>query len=223
MYIEIIYMVSRRWQLTRISTRIRLRTGRCWQIQKGGRETWNVKLERVSPFVTSLKSSRLNFRFASCRTFWALKDRKRGDRLHWTAHIGNEMLCCFLICVYCWRTLPIQQTRLSVTKQAVEILRALHLIACFAVLSPVFIYLRICRNLDELLLWREIHRHLNSSKIEAKKSEKVNNRGYTFSFFSFHRASNDTPDTLTTLNVTPPISPLAFPFLPNPAIKTSAH
>lgn len=135
---EIIYMVSRRWQLTRISTRIRLRTGRCWQIQKDGRETWNVKLERVSPFVTSLKSSRLNFRFASCRTFWALISTiGRGVRLHWTAHIGNEMLCCFtvLICVYCRRTLPIQQKSPSVTKHAVEILRALHLIACFAVLS----------------------------------------------------------------------------------------
>src|SRR5271169_6670316 len=45
--------------------------------------------------------------------------------------------------------------------------------------------------------------------------------GITFSFFSFHRASNDTPETLTTLNVTPPISPFALPFLPKPAIKTS--
>jgi hypothetical protein len=58
-------------------------------------------------------------------------------------------------------------------------------------------------------------------KIEARISKVF--ACDTFSFFSFHNASNDTPDTLTTLNVTPPISPFAFPFLPKPAIKTSTH
>jgi hypothetical protein len=43
-----------------------------------------------------------------------------------------------------------------------------------------------------------------------------------FSFFSFHRASRPTPDTLTTLNRTPGISPLALPLRPNPARRTSS-
>jgi len=43
-----------------------------------------------------------------------------------------------------------------------------------------------------------------------------------FSFFSFHKANKATPATLTTLNRTPGISPTAFPFLPNPEIKTSS-
>ena len=137
MYMEIIYMVSRRWQLTRISTRIQLRTGRCWQIQKDGRETWNVKLEQVSHFATSLKSSRLNFRFASCCTFWALISRigrgvliaLNGAHREWDVMLFHHSHLRLLL------TLPIQQTSPSATKQAVEILRALHLIACFAVLS----------------------------------------------------------------------------------------
>lgn len=49
---------------------------------------------------------------------------------------------------------------------------------------------------------------------------KVYERG--FSFFSFHRASSETPETLTTLKRTPGISPFAFPFLPNPASRTSS-
>lgn len=43
-----------------------------------------------------------------------------------------------------------------------------------------------------------------------------------FSFFSFHKANKETPETLTTLNLTPGISPLALPFLPKPANKTSS-
>jgi len=41
-------------------------------------------------------------------------------------------------------------------------------------------------------------------------------------FFSFQRASKPTPDTLTTLNRTPGISPLAFPRRPKPEIRTSS-
>ena len=43
-----------------------------------------------------------------------------------------------------------------------------------------------------------------------------------FSFFSFHSALRPTPDTLTTLKRTPGISPLALPFRPNPASRTSS-
>lgn len=43
-----------------------------------------------------------------------------------------------------------------------------------------------------------------------------------FSFFSFHKANKETPETLTTLNLTPGISPLALPLLPKPANKTSS-
>lgn len=43
-----------------------------------------------------------------------------------------------------------------------------------------------------------------------------------FSFFSFHNANNPTPETFTTLNRTPGISPLALPFRPKPEIKTSS-
>lgn len=67
----------------------------------------------------------------------------------------------------------------------------------------------------------KIYDNLSPSKIGAETLATDIARWYTFSFFSFHSASSDTPDTLTTLKVTPPISPFALPFLPNPAIKTS--
>ena len=44
-----------------------------------------------------------------------------------------------------------------------------------------------------------------------------------FSFFSLKRASRDTPETFTTLNLTPGISPTACPLRPNPAISTSSY
>lgn len=43
-----------------------------------------------------------------------------------------------------------------------------------------------------------------------------------FSFFSFHNADRPTPDTFTTLNRTPGISPLALPFRPKPESSTSS-
>merc|ERR550525_1612097 len=43
-----------------------------------------------------------------------------------------------------------------------------------------------------------------------------------FSFFSFQRAKRPTPETLTTLNRTPGISPFALPRRPKPEIKTSS-
>jgi hypothetical protein len=43
-----------------------------------------------------------------------------------------------------------------------------------------------------------------------------------FSFFSFHSADSPTPETLTTLNRTPGISPFALPLRPNPARRTSS-
>jgi hypothetical protein len=43
-----------------------------------------------------------------------------------------------------------------------------------------------------------------------------------FSFFSFHKADRPTPETLTTLNRTPGISPLALPLRPKPARRTSS-
>lgn len=43
-----------------------------------------------------------------------------------------------------------------------------------------------------------------------------------FSFFSFHNADRPTPDTLTTLNRTPGMSPFALPLRPNPAKRTSS-
>lgn len=50
--------------------------------------------------------------------------------------------------------------------------------------------------------------------------ETVYDRG--FSFFSFQRAKRPTPETLTTLNRTPGISPFALPRRPKPEIKTSS-
>ena len=41
-------------------------------------------------------------------------------------------------------------------------------------------------------------------------------------FFSFHSARRPTPETLTTLNRTPGISPFAFPFRPKPEMRTSS-
>ena len=41
--------------------------------------------------------------------------------------------------------------------------------------------------------------------------------------FSLKRASRDTPETFTTLNLTPGISPTACPLRPNPAISTSSY
>jgi hypothetical protein len=41
-------------------------------------------------------------------------------------------------------------------------------------------------------------------------------------FFSFQRARRPTPETLTTLNRTPGISPFAFPRRPKPEIRTSS-
>ncbi len=52
------------------------------------------------------------------------------------------------------------------------------------------------------------------------KERSLYDRG--FSFFSLNNARSDTPDTFTTLNRTPGISPTAWPFRPNPAIKTSS-
>jgi len=43
-----------------------------------------------------------------------------------------------------------------------------------------------------------------------------------FSFFSRYSASSATPDTFTTLNRTPGMSPTAWPFRPKPAISTSS-
>jgi hypothetical protein len=43
-----------------------------------------------------------------------------------------------------------------------------------------------------------------------------------FSFFSFHSADRPTPETLTTLNRTPGISPFALPLRPKPASRTSS-
>ena len=54
----------------------------------------------------------------------------------------------------------------------------------------------------------------------AHASKVVYERG--FSFFSFQSALRPTPETLTTLNRTPGISPLAFPLRPKPASRTSS-
>src|SRR5271168_4867832 len=43
-----------------------------------------------------------------------------------------------------------------------------------------------------------------------------------FSFFSFHNADKPTPETFTTLNRTPGISPFALPLRPKPASRTSS-
>jgi hypothetical protein len=50
------------------------------------------------------------------------------------AKLSQQGMRCYVVspfssadCVYCWRTLPIRQTSPSATKQAVEILRVLHL------------------------------------------------------------------------------------------------
>lgn len=54
----------------------------------------------------------------------------------------------------------------------------------------------------------------------GKKQKSLYDRG--FSFFSLKRASNETPETFTTLNRTPGISPTACPLRPNPAMRTSS-
>ena len=41
-------------------------------------------------------------------------------------------------------------------------------------------------------------------------------------FFSFHNARRPTPDTFTTLNRTPGISPFALPRRPKPEMRTSS-
>src|SRR5712671_6547701 len=46
--------------------------------------------------------------------------------------------------------------------------------------------------------------------------------GIARTFFSFQRASRPTPDTFTTLNRTPGISPLALPRRPKPEMRTSS-
>jgi len=66
-------------------------------------------------------------------------------------------------------------------------------------------------------LWKNLT-PLNKPKI--KRSPSLYDRG--FSFFSLNKARSDTPETFTTLNRTPGISPTAWPFRPNPAIKTSS-
>lgn len=43
-----------------------------------------------------------------------------------------------------------------------------------------------------------------------------------FSFFPLYKARRETPETLTTLNRQPGISPLDLPLLPNPEIRTSS-
>merc|ERR1712083_494013 len=43
-----------------------------------------------------------------------------------------------------------------------------------------------------------------------------------FSFFPFHKANKLTPETFTTLNRTPGISPTLCPDRPNPETKTSS-
>ena len=44
-----------------------------------------------------------------------------------------------------------------------------------------------------------------------------------FSFLPLYNARRDTPDTFTTLNRQPGISPLDLPRLPKPAIRTSSY
>jgi len=61
--------------------------------------------------------------------------------------------------------------------------------------------------------------------IERKYDETCNKTDELYkrrTFFSFHRASRPTPETLTTLNRTPGISPFAFPRRPKPEIRTSS-
>ena len=61
---------------------------------------------------------------------------------------------------------------------------------------------------------------LNSPNQCMSSSSQRYDRG--FSFFSFHSANRPQPDTLTTLNRTPGMSPFALPLRPNPASRTSS-
>lgn len=65
---------------------------------------------------------------------------------------------------------------------------------------------------------------IEPNKLLKKQGEAFAVRVYDlgFSFFSLKRARRDTPDTFTTLNLTPGISPTACPFRPNPAMSTSS-
>merc|ERR1719150_2594995 len=54
----------------------------------------------------------------------------------------------------------------------------------------------------------------------TSKSGSVYDRG--FSFFPFHNANKLTPETFTTLNRTPGISPTLCPLRPKPDTKTSS-
>lgn len=64
------------------------------------------------------------------------------------------------------------------------------------------------------------HSHPLVAPLNASSMHIVYERG--FSFFSFHSALRPTPETLTTLNRTPGISPLALPLRPKPASRTSS-
>ena len=57
---------------------------------------------------------------------------------------------------------------------------------------------------------------------EGQSAMEQNEAAVQFTFFSFQRARRPTPDTFTTLNRTPGISPLALPLRPKPEIRTSS-
>ena len=69
-------------------------------------------------------------------------------------------------------------------------------------------------------LWFVVWAETRTGSEDLWREESVYDRG--FSFFSFQRAKRPTPETLTTLNRTPGISPLALPRRPKPEIKTSS-
>lgn len=67
-----------------------------------------------------------------------------------------------------------------------------------------------------------MHGHTITQQIEKQVTKTYSVYDLGFSFFSFHSADRPTPETLTTLNRTPGISPLALPLRPKPARRTSS-
>jgi len=75
---------------------------------------------------------------------------------------------------------------------------------------------------NHLDLPKQLHSKSNTMSMKTHPFVQETLYDLGFSFFSFHKADRPTPETLTTLNRTPGISPFAFPLRPKPARSTSS-
>jgi len=80
----------------------------------------------------------------------------------------------------------------------------------------------MCLNFHSDVHGMQYKHGIDHSEKGIRRITQILNYERGFSFFSFHRASRPTPDTFTTLNRTPGISPLALPRRPKPEMRTSS-